>query len=411
MNDPSDQGIPKDLFTVKELERYAEILMWGVETARQKTFKPDDTILIQAHMAAMPLARIIHKMILQRGMHPIFKLNMPSDMEEDFYSFANDSQLSFVAPGKKEIMQQINGSITVRAPEALTHLEKIEPERLNTRMLSHNFLKQIMNQRHREKKSSWTLCAYPSFAHARHANLSIQAYADKIKKACYLEHSQALTVWKDLYEQILDIKKWLLDLNIDQIHIESKNMDLRLSIGEHRKWLGLSGRNIPSFEVFTSPDWRSVNGTYFSDQPAFRSGNYIKDIRLIFKKGRVIEATAEVGEPFLKKRLQTDSGSSQVGEFSLTDKRFSKIDCYMADILYDENFGGEHGNCHIALGAAFDNAYNENALHLSREKRIALGFNDSAIHWDIVNTEPKMVTATLISGKKMVIYDDGQFRH
>jgi len=397
------------LFSNEALENYAKILLWGLEIARQNRFKPDDAILIQGHLSALPLLKTIHKLILTRKLNPIVRLTPPSDMERDFYECANENQLSFVAPGEETLMAAMQGSIYVRAPEQLTHLQNIDVEKQNIVTRSHNFLKKIMQQRQQEKTCSWTLGTYPTPARAKHANMSLQAYADKVKSACHLDTPDPLSTWKDLYDQIVDTKKWLLSLNIRHIHIESKQMDLWISLGENRKWLGLSGRNIPSFEIFTSPDWRTVNGTYFSDQPAFVNGNLIKDIRLTFHNGSIVEATANTGNAFLNKRLKTDPGASRVGEFSLTDRRFSKIDCYMADTLFDENYGGASGNCHIALGSSFDAAYNGNNPLDINKKRTSLGFNDSAIHWDIINTEPKIVTATLSSGKNVVIYENGVF--
>jgi aminopeptidase len=397
------------LFSEKALEDYAQVLFWGLETARQNLFKPDDTILIQGHLPSLPLIKTLHKMILNRGLNPIIRLTPPTDMESDFYEIANDKQLSFVTPGEEILMSSIQGAIYVRAPEQLTHLENIDPEKQNIVALSHNFLKKIMQKRQLEKTCSWTLGAYPTPARASHANLTLEVYADKVKTACHLDASAPLSVWKDFYEQIEDTKKWLLSLDIQQIHVESEQIDLRLSLGDQRKWLGLSGRNIPSFEIFTSPDWRTIDGTYYSDQAAFVNGNFIKDIRLSFDNGCIVKATAETGETFLNKRLKTDSGASRVGEFSLTDKRFSKIDSYMADILFDENYGGTYGNCHIALGSSFDAAYNAEIPKLSRSQKESLGLNDSVIHWDIINTEPKVVTAKLSSGKKQVIYENGVF--
>ncbi|MEA3471344.1 MAG: aminopeptidase, partial [Thermodesulfobacteriota bacterium] len=101
----------------------------------------------------------------------------------------------------------------------------------------------------------------------------------------------------------------------------------------------------------------------------------------------------------------------RVGEFSLTDRRFSRIDRFMADTLFDENFGGRYGNCHIALGASYSDTYAGNAAELTKDIKRKLGFNDSALHWDLVNTEDKTVTAHLTSGKSMVIYKKGLFRY
>lgn len=406
MNQENDKN---PLFSDSEREHYAQILFWGLETARQNLFKQEDTILIQSHLPALQLIKTIHKMILERGLNPIIRLTPPVEIERDFYEIANENQLSFVAPGEEILMSAIQGAIFVRAPEKLTHLQDIDAEKQNIVSRSRSYLKKIMQKRQLDKTCSWTLGTYPTSARARHANLSLQAYAGKVKAACHLDTHAPLSKWKDLYTRIVDTKKWLLSLDIRQIYVESKQMDLRLSLGENRKWLGLSGRNIPSFEIFTSPDWRTVDGTYYSDQPAFVNGNSIKDIRLTFSNGRIVKATSETGEAFLNKRLKTDQGASRVGEFSLTDKRFSKIDCYMADTLFDENYGGPSGNCHIALGSAFDDAYNGYQPLNEPIQRESLGLNDSAIHWDIINTESKIITATLSSGKKQVIYENGVF--
>jgi aminopeptidase len=176
-----------------------------------------------------------------------------------------------------------------------------------------------------------------------------------------------------------------------------------------RKWAGVSGHNVPSFEVFVSPDWRGTEGVYFANLPSFRSGNYIEDVRITFAKGKAVKIEAKQGEEFVKKQLAMDPGACRVGEFSLTDKRFSRIDRFMAETLFDENFGGKDGNCHIALGSSYSDTYSGDPARLTPALKKKLGFNDSALHWDLVNTEPKMVTAHLTDGKKIIIYDRGIF--
>jgi aminopeptidase len=106
-----------------------------------------------------------------------------------------------------------------------------------------------------------------------------------------------------------------------------------------------------------------------------------------------------------------DPGAKRVGEFSLTDRRFSNIDKFMANTLYDENYGGRYGNCHLALGASYSNTYAGDPSRLTKERKKKLGFNDSALHWDLVNTEQKRVTAHLRSAEKVVIYENGMFKY
>ena len=134
----------------------------------------------------------------------------------------------------------------------------------------------------------------------------------------------------------------------------------------------------------------------------------VKGVRLSFNNGEVISATAEHGQDYLQKMLDMDDGAVRIGEFSLTDKRFSKITKFMAHTLYDENVGGEYGNCHIALGCGFPSMVHDGD-ELSKEEQKELGYNDSALHWDLVNGEPKTVVAHLKDGGIHTIYENGQF--
>ncbi len=83
----------------------------------------------------------------------------------------------------------------------------------------------------------------------------------------------------------------------------------------------------------------------------------------------------------------------------------------MADTLFDENYGGDQGNCHVALGASYTDTFSGNPARLTKALKQSLGFNDSALHWDLVNTEKKTVTAHLKTGKKLVIYEKGMFKY
>jgi aminopeptidase len=140
-------------------------------------------------------------------------------------------------------------------------------------------------------------------------------------------------------------------------------------------------------------------------------GNYVEGVKLRFEKGVAVSIEAQKGEEFAAKQIAMDKGAGQVGEFSLTDRRFSRINRFMADTLFDENYGGEYGNCHIAVGSSYSDTYDGNPAELDKKKKKALGFNDSALHWDLVNTEAKTVTAELKTGEQVLIYENGEFRY
>jgi aminopeptidase len=332
-------------------------------------------------------------------------------MEKNFFERANTSQLTFQSPGDKALYRQLNGSIYLHAPESITHLGKADPKKIGRHAVALKPLRDIMDQREAEGHFSWTLCMLPTPRLSKHAGLSMKAYCDQIIKACWLHRRDPVSQWEQIYKDARQVKNWLNRMKVAHYHVESKNIDLVVTPGELRRWIGISGHNIPSFELFLSPDWRGTRGKYYANQPSYRSGNLVSGVRLEFKRGKAVSVHASKGQDFVRKQLSMDKGADKLGEFSLTDKRFSKIDRFMANTLYDENFGGSQGNCHVAVGASYGDTYSGKPGALTKELKKKLGFNDSALHWDLVNTERKQVTAHLKSGRRVLIYENGKFTY
>jgi len=397
------------MLTETQLDRYADVLLWGLNIARSGRTQKKDIIVIRYGIPAVKLAEKLQARLLKMGRHPLPRMVPTPIMEKQFYQISNKNQLSFIPPGEETLMKNLNGSIFLHAPESITHLSGVDPSKIGKAAISRKKLRDILTKRDEKGNFSWTLCMYPTKALAKHANLSIKDYTKQIAAACFLNRTNPVMHWQEVYRRAGSIKKWLTSLKIKSLHVESKNIDLVVEPGECRKWIGISGHNIPSFEIFISPDWRGTKGIYYADQPSYRDGNYVKGIWIEFQKGAAVKINADKGNNFIRKQLTMDKGANKIGEFSLTDKRFSKINTFMANTLFDENFGGEFGNCHIALGSSYSDTFDGDPSKLTATRKIRLGFNDSALHWDIVNTEKKAVTAHLVSGKKIVIYENGQF--
>ena len=83
-----------------------------------------------------------------------------------------------------------------------------------------------------------------------HAKLSMKAYTAQIVNACFLDKISPVSHWQDIFHSATSIKKWLNSMNVNAYHVESENVDLTITPGEKRKWIGISGHNIPSFEIF-----------------------------------------------------------------------------------------------------------------------------------------------------------------
>lgn len=399
------------MLTDTQLERYADVLLWGLRTARHKPFRKGEIVLVRFNLDAVCLAERLERRLLELGLNPVRRINPTPAMEKNFFGLANRRQLVFDPPGEKTLYQHLNGSIFLHAPASITHLSGVDPKKISRFTLSKKYLRDILDAREQAGLFSWTLCMLPTEELAQQAGLSQPAYARQIVKACFLNRRQPLEHWKSVFANAATIKKWLNRMNVRHYHIESEKIDLNVTMGDQRKWIGISGHNIPSFELFVSPDWRGTSGVYFADQPSFRSGNLVKGVRLVFKKGVVVDMAAESGADFIRQQLQMDRGASRLGEFSLTDRRFSKIDQFMANTLFDENYGGRWGNCHVALGASYADTFSGEGQTLTRQKKAQLGFNDSALHWDLVNTQKKRVVAHLAGGQRQTIYENGCFTY
>ena len=397
------------MFTEKHLEAYAQVMIWALDTARGRKLRKGNIVLLQSDPAATALTEKIYALLLRRSLQPVVRWNPTVRMEHDFYALGEDRQLTFHPPGTKKLLGALHGAIHLRAPESLTHLRDVHPERISMATLARKPLRDILDAREHRKLFGWTLAMLPTEQLAQAAGMSLDAYARQIVNACYLDSDDAVLSWQEVFVAVGGIKRWLNGLNPKTLRVESEGMDLEVSVGERRKWVGLSGHNIPSFEIFLSPDWRGVRGVYHADQPSYRNGNLVSGVRLEFTDGRATSVQAEEGEKFLRSQVAMDEGAARVGEFSLTDRRFSRIDAFMANTLFDENYGGEHGNCHLALGSSYVESFAGKMEDLDKRRKRSLGFNESALHWDLVNTRPKVVTARLRSGKNRVIYENGEF--
>ena len=391
----------------KILERYAEVLVKFALNSGEGV-KKGEVVLVQVPERAKPMLKALRKAILETGAHPIIQF-LPDDFSREFYELAQNHHLEFF-PDKylKGLVDQIDHSIHIIAETNPKELEGIDPKKIMTRDKAYKKYKDWRVEKEAQGKFTWTLALYGTEQTAKEAGISVEEYWEQIINACFLDHENPVNKWKDIFTEIERLKEKLNSMKILNLHVNGENVDLRVGIGEKRKWMGGSGRNIPSFELFISPDWRKTEGKIKFNQPLYRYGNLIKDIELEFKDGKVVSSKASQNEHVLKEMIASEN-ADKIGEFSLTDSRMSRITKFMAETLFDENVGGENGNTHIALGSAYKDSYPGDPAKVTKEEWEKLGYNDSVVHTDIISTEKRTVTATLEDGSQVIIYKDGKF--
>ncbi|TSC86567.1 MAG: Thermophilic metalloprotease (M29) superfamily [Parcubacteria group bacterium Gr01-1014_8] len=385
-----------------------------------KGIKKGDVVRLSGSESCKPLFIAIHNAIIDAGGHVISHYG-PDEEKGDrrrninfsryFYEHATDEQLKFFPKNYlKGVVDDMDHSLFILAEKDPHAMDGVDPKKI---LLRGKTMKPFMDWRHEKEykgKLTWSICMYGTAAMAKEAGLSEKEYWNQIIKACYLDKKNPIAVWKKLYREIESYRRKLSALSpkIDRLHVKGVDADLWIRLGEKRQWLAGRGYNMPSFEIFTSPDWRGTNGWIRFNQPLYRYGTKMTGIQLWFKDGRVIKSKAKTNEKFLKQMIATEN-ADKIGEYSLTDSRHSRITKFMAETLYDENVGGPQGNTHLAVGMSYRDTYSGNVAKLTDAQAKKLGFNDSSVHTDIISTTRRIVTAHLRNGTQKVIYEDGKF--
>lgn len=396
--------------SAKVLEKYAKVLV-NFALGGGKGIKKGEVVYLQSPLSALPFYRALRKQILDSGGLMISSLG--DDMSGSaryFYENASQDQLtSFLSKYAKGLVDQVDHRIAVIAEFDVHELDEVEPKKMMMVQTSNKPMVDWFNKKENKGLYTWTLALYGTPSMAKEAGLKPEQHWKEIIKACYLDKADPIAEWKKISKEVARVAKKLSDLKIKNLHVEGKDVDLHITMGSKRRWLGGGGRNIPSFEVFTSPDWRGTEGWIRFNQPLYYYGPKVEGIELHFEKGRVVKATATKNEKLLKEMLATDKGAAQIGEYSLTDKRLSRINKFMAETLFDENMGGPYGNTHLAVGKSYHDTFAGDTSKMTTSLSRKLGYNESAIHVDMISTTDRTVTATLPGGKQKVIYKKGQF--
>lgn len=404
-----------NIYTPNEeiLKNFAKVLInFALNSGRG--IKKGEVVYVIMNEIAKPMLLPIQETILKAGGHMLL-CYLPAELERDrdetrlFYELANEEQLNFFPENYiKARVDLIDHVVLLLSTYDNNYYLGIDPKKIAQRNRVWKKYMDLRTKKEYEGKLTWVLTDYPSPAMAQAANLTLEEYWEQVIKACYLDYEDPVAKNRESMNAIQDILNYLNSLNIESLTVEGEDVDLNIVLGSERQFCGGTGRNIPSFEVFTSPDARYTNGWIRFNQPLYRNGQVMKGIKLEFKDGVVVKYSVEENEEGFKSIIETDEGAKRVGEFSLTDKRYSRIDKIMATTLYDENFGGEYGNTHIALGSSYRDTI-KNQEKYSDEELKAMGFNESSIHVDIISTSDRVVTANLRSGKKVKIYEKGMF--
>lgn len=390
------------------LKKYADVLIkfalwWG------EWIKKWDVVYLQVSESAKPLLVELQKSVLEAGWNYITNY-IPEWTQRNFFEMANDEQLNFWPKAYMlELVNTCDHFVRIESSWDKFELKWVDSKKLIARQKIFKPYADARDKKEGEWKQTWTIGLYWTEAMAEDAWLTLEEYWQEIIKACFLDEADPIGKWKEVFSEMEEIRQKLNNLKIEKVKVTWEDVSLEVLIWEKRQWLGWSWRNIPSFELFTSPDWRGTNGWIRFNQPLYRYWNKIEWIELEFKDWIIIKSKASSWEELLKEMLKAEN-ADKIWEFSLTDRRFSRITKFMWETLYDENVGWTYWNTHIAVGASYHDTFDWDIPAQNPEDWEKMWFNESAIHTDIMSTTNRTVEATLYSWEKLIIYKDWEFQ-
>jgi aminopeptidase len=314
-----------------------------------------ETISLGSSVIARPLVEACFKEIVDRGGHPLLRLEFPG-LHEYFLENASDAQLSYLPPEALFEAQKVAARIRIAAESDVRAMKSVDPRRQATYDRAREPIRKAA------RHGRWVLTQYPTPAYAEAAGMTLAEYEDFVTRAMFLDRDDPQAAWQELGRRQAGLVESMA--GVKTIRIEAPDTDLELSVAG-RTWINSDGRrNMPSGEIFTGPLEDSAHGRLKCGFPVCRDGREIAGIELDLKGGQVISARAQGGDDYLQAMLELDPGARRLGELGLGLN--GGIDRFTGSILYDEKIGG---TVHLALGQSYPETG---------------GTNQSALHWDLI---------------------------
>lgn len=313
--------------------------------------KPGENLLIECVGPSKDLAAALIREAYAVGGNPFVTLKDPA-IDREILLNVSEGQLSAMAAWEIARMKEMQAYIGLRGSDNVNEQADVAPEKSS--LWRKLFWKPVHTDL-RVPRTKWCVLRYPTPSMAQMAGMSTAAFEDFYFNVCNLDYSRM--------SRAMDALVALLE-RTDQVRLVGPGeTDLAFSIRGLPAIKCAGSLNIPDGEVFTAPVRDSVNGVIAYNTTSTYLGFKYERVKLTFRDGRIVEATANDPER-VRKVFDTDEGARYVGEFALGVNPY--ILHPMNDTLFDEKIAG---SIHFTPGSCYDECNNG---------------NKSAVHWDLV---------------------------
>jgi aminopeptidase len=395
------------------LERYADLIV-----SVGANVQPDQVLAVEALPEAQPLVAAVARLAYERGARYVDVQYFDPQVKRIRAEHAREETLDWVPPwlgGRMLALGELDAARVVLVPLVPPGLlDGVDPGRAGLDRLPTipETFKTID-----ERSVAWTLSPFPTAAWARvvYPGLAdgeaLERLWQDVAHVCRLDEDDPARAWQERIAQIWQSASRLDALDLDALHFEGPGTDLTVGLLPSSRFAKEGGSsqtrtgvrhvpNIPTEEVYTTPDPERTHGVVTATKPLDVAGSLVTGLRIRFDGGRAVEIDADTNADTLRRRCATDDGASRLGEVALVDResRIGKLGRTFFTTLLDENAASD-----LALGDAY-------SAPVADEKDLPR-INASAVHIDfMIGSDEVAVTGTTKAGGQVPILRGGAWQ-
>jgi aminopeptidase len=384
-------------------DRYAEL---AVRVGAN--VQPGQLVDVIARVEHAPVARAVAREAYKAGASYVDVYYTDQHIRRALIQGAADELLSWTPPWLLKRAKQVGDEraavVALTGDAEPNLLADLPGDRVGkARMLE---LAEESNRQVNEQLNNWTVIGVPNVGWAQQmfGEPDLERLWQAVEYTVRLNEDDPVAAWRAHVARIGKRAGALNDLQVDEIHFKGPGTDLRVGLLPESRWQGCESltaggityvANMPTEEVFTTPDMRRAEGFVRSTRPLALYGRIVKGLEVRFEGGRIVDVQAEEGADVVKGQLETDETAAHLGEIALVDgtSRIGQTGLTFFDTLFDENT-----TCHVAYGGAYAEAV---------EGGVIEGVNVSNVHTDFMVGGPEVdVDAVTRSGTVVPLLRD-----
>jgi aminopeptidase len=344
----------------ERLERYADLAVRVGANVEE-----GQLVFVNGRIEHAPLIRALARAAYRAGARYVDVLYSDQHVRRAMIELGPDEVLEYTPPWLKERARAMENAAAVGTtgdpePELLSDLDGERVGRARMTELNEIVLGQMM-----EHKVNWTGIACPNegWAEKVFGEPDVERLWEAVAFCVRLDEPDPVAAWREHMQRLEARAAALNDHGFDALRYRGPGTDFTVGLLGNAHWMSAlfrtaQGReyvpNMPTEEIFTSPDWRRGEGVITSSRPLALGGDIVEKLQLTVKDGRIVQVDAAHGAELVRGQLRTDDGASYFGELALVDgsSRVGQTGITFFDTLFDEN-----ATCHIAYGFGVPNSF------------------------------------------------------